>query len=162
VKRAEINVPMACGMDWEAMSSKAAAAGGNDDPARFCGECQKHVHDLSAMTKSEAQTLLASEATDGLCVRYLYDDRGEVVFNSKVGVAPNALSRFAKAKRYVTAAVTLALPMSLNACMGAYRPPPPRVMPAASADPTPTPTTPAATPATPAPTAAPSSTPIAK
>ena len=78
------------------------------------------------MTKAEAQELLSSSATEGLCVRYLYDEQGNVVFNSKTGVAESALTRFARAKRYVAAAVTLALPMSLNACMGAYQPPPPR------------------------------------
>lgn len=41
-----------------------------DDKKRFCGQCQKHVHNLSAMTANEAESLLAS--SQKLCVRYSY------------------------------------------------------------------------------------------
>ena len=102
-------------MDFDAMASAGPAA-----KKRFCAECKKHVHDLSKMSKREARALLEGEATEGLCIRYLYDARGDVVFadDAKL-VAASALNR---AKRFVTAAVALAMPISLTACMGAYVP----------------------------------------
>lgn len=49
-----------CSVDWGAMTG--------DDRRRFCGQCNKHVHDLSAMREREAKALLATG--DKLCVRY--------------------------------------------------------------------------------------------
>jgi hypothetical protein len=120
MRRDEINVPVACGMDFEKMRAEGPKA-----VKRFCGDCKKHVHDLSRMSKAGARELLASESTEGLCVRYLYDERGNVVFaGDERLVKTNALTRMARAKRFVAAAATLALPMSLNACMGARVAPP--------------------------------------
>lgn len=157
MNRSELPIASPCGADWDAMirdlaPGRSTARG----PSRFCGECEKHVHELSALTELEARRLLASPATEGLCVRYLYDDAGNVRFapeptDERALVAP---SRLARAKRYVAAATALALPMSLTACMGAYQPPPPRALPAAaSAGPNehdPAPTAPAAPTARPA------------
>ena len=85
-----------------------------DMKKRFCDECELHVHDLSAMTKREARAVLASE---GLCIRYLYDQHGAVVFSDDARlVAPSALVR---AKRFVQGAMAVALPMTLTACIGA-------------------------------------------
>ena len=98
-------------------------AEGKDATKRFCGECKKHVHDLSRMTKGEARALLEGKATEGLCIRYLYDAHGDVVFADDRRLVP--ASALTRAKRFVTAAAALALPMSLNACMGAYAGPRP-------------------------------------
>ncbi len=118
MNRADINVTTPCGMSWDAMKAEGPKA-----VKRFCGECKKHVHDLSKMSKSDARKLLASETTEGLCVRYLYDERGDVVFAGDARLlATNALTRMARAKRFVAATAALALPMSLNACMGAAMP----------------------------------------
>lgn len=121
-------------------------------PSRFCGECNKHVHDLSQLTEHDARRLLASPATEGLCVRYLYDEAGRVRFAPDAAAAPAlvAPSRLARVKRYVVAATALALPMSLTACMGAYAPPPQPAPPSRVA----TPNEPAP-PATSTPTASP-------
>ena len=49
-----------------------------DGRARFCGHCKKSVHDLSAMTRSEAERLVC-ESAGSLCVRFKRDELGSVV-----------------------------------------------------------------------------------
>ncbi|HEX7667308.1 MAG TPA: hypothetical protein VF407_22405 [Polyangiaceae bacterium] len=84
---------------------------------RFCDACKKHVHDLSSMTPPEARALLDAPSAEGLCVRYLYDAEGNILFTpTDALIKPSALAR---ARRFVTAAGALAIPLSLNACMGA-------------------------------------------
>jgi len=56
-----ISVASPCHADWDDMS-------GNDQ-SRFCGQCSKHVYNLSAMTAGEAQDLI--EENEGkMCVRF--------------------------------------------------------------------------------------------
>lgn len=58
---AKVNVASPCTTRWDAMDG--------DDKARFCGQCEKHVYNLSAMTSDEAAALIRN--TEGrLCVRY--------------------------------------------------------------------------------------------
>ncbi len=123
------------------------------DRKRFCGECRKHVHDLSSMTRHEAREVLQSRPTEGLCVRYLYDAHGDVVFRG----APMPASFLSRAKRIAAAA---ALPMSLAACSGA--PPPAPMMGSISCPMPELPRQPPVTPPTPSGSAAPPPMPIAK
>lgn len=102
MRREEIRIETPCGMDWAGMKPA-------DAKKRFCNTCKMHVHDLSSMTRREAKALLASTETEGLCVRYLYDRHGDVVFTDSL----------VRAKRFVAGAVAVALPMTLTACMGA-------------------------------------------
>jgi hypothetical protein len=89
---------------------------------RFCDSCKKHVHDLSSMSLPQARALLAAPSTDGLCVRYLYDETGTIQFKpTDALVKPSALVR---ARKFVAGAAALAIPLSLNACMGAKMPEP--------------------------------------
>ena len=99
----DIAIESPCGADWQTMKP--------GDKKRFCDTCKKHVHDLSAMTRDEARVVLGSRPTEGLCVRYLYDTYGDVVFRDTIPAT--FLSR---AKRLAFAAT---LPMSLAACSGA-------------------------------------------
>jgi len=123
MQREDLTIETPCQQDWAGMKPAAMKK-------RFCDACKLHVHDLTAMTKREAKTVLASESTEGLCVRYLYDQHGAVVFSDDPRlVAPSALVR---AKRFVTGAMVIALPMTLTACMGA-RPAPRLAPPAPSA-----------------------------
>jgi hypothetical protein len=109
----EVPIASPCGQDWTTMKP--------GDKGRYCGACKKTVHDLSALTKREARALLAAPTTEGLCVRYLYDAHGDIAFTDTVPA-----SRLVCAKRALVAAAALALPMTLNACMGAQaRPVPP-------------------------------------
>jgi hypothetical protein len=119
MNRSDLPIPSPCGADWQGMTPR-------DMATRLCAACNKHVTDLSRMTRDDARRLLASKATEGLCVRYLYDERGEILFAG----APAKLvpaSGLAKMKRLVAAAAVAAAPLTLTACMGAVEPqlPPP-------------------------------------
>lgn len=65
-----------CHESWEAMQGDAAR--------RFCGVCQKHVHNLSAMAHDEAQALLDAKAKEHLCVRYSSEADGTLRFRDLV------------------------------------------------------------------------------
>jgi hypothetical protein len=49
-----------------------------DDQVRFCGACEKHVYNLSAMTRDEAERLLV-EREGRLCVRFYQREDGTVL-----------------------------------------------------------------------------------
>jgi hypothetical protein len=123
--RDTIPIASPCGIDWNGMTLA-------DAKKRFCGECKKHVHDLSQMTQAEARGLLTSPSADGLCVRYLYDERGEIWFapDATPLLAPRPLARL---KRLVVAAATVAAPLSLAACIGSAMPVPPSPPPSLNA-----------------------------
>jgi hypothetical protein len=59
----EVRIASPCTADWESMVG--------DERVRFCGKCQKNVYNLSALTREEAERLLA-EKQGGLCAR-LYE-----------------------------------------------------------------------------------------
>lgn len=92
------------------------------DKSRFCGDCKKTVHDLASMSKAEASVLLAAPATEELCVRYLHDEMGHLVFVDTFRDRPIPLVALLR-KRASQAVAVAALGMSLTACMGAMRPP---------------------------------------
>ena len=64
----EITAP--CPMSWANMK------GGNT--RRYCDACELHVHDLSAMTAQEAETLLQTYQGE-LCVRYTQNHDGRII-----------------------------------------------------------------------------------
>jgi hypothetical protein len=120
MNRAEIPIATPCNADWSTMSLA--------DRGRFCGACRKVVRELARMTEAQARAMLASPPTEGLCVRYVHDATGEIVFQ-RGDVVP--LRRVARSAAMV--ALAAALPMALTACMGAA--PAPRV-PGATTAPT--------------------------
>jgi hypothetical protein len=63
-----INQP--CHESWDQMTG--------DDRSRFCAHCQKHVHNLSAMSTDEAERLLCTTA-GSLCVRFHATPEGKPV-----------------------------------------------------------------------------------
>lgn len=67
---ADLRVASPCSERWDAMTG--------DDRARFCGRCQQHVYDLSAMTTAEAEQFLA-ERTGRTCVRFYRRTDGTVL-----------------------------------------------------------------------------------
>ena len=75
---------------------------------RFCGACQKKVHDLSAMSESDAETLLSSG--QDICVSYLSDAAGEVRFRPQQVVPTSRLLRRA------SVATAAGLSLALAAC----------------------------------------------
>jgi hypothetical protein len=56
-----IEVQSPCPKNWSDMRGSTQQ--------RFCQHCQRHVHDLSAMTSSEAEALICQSAGQ-LCVRF--------------------------------------------------------------------------------------------
>ncbi len=99
-----------CHVDFDAMT--------RGDKSRFCGACKKHVHELTKLTESEARALLAAPSAEGLCVRYVHDDLGHVVFRDSFRDRPIPAISLVRAKRVLQTAL-VALPLSLTACMGA-------------------------------------------
>lgn len=114
-----------CHADWNAMK--------RGDTSRFCGDCKKSVHDLSKLSASRAAALFAAPATEGLCVRYLYDELGHVVFADTFRDRPvPVVALLRKTAKAAAAAALLALPLSLTACMGAMQRPMPVAPPPAA------------------------------
>ena len=56
-----LRIESPCHESWDAMTG--------DDANRFCQGCRKHVHNLSAMTRDEAERLIC-QAAGQLCVRF--------------------------------------------------------------------------------------------
>lgn len=121
MKRSDLPIPTPCDQNWDTMTPAGRK--------RFCGECKKHVHDLSAMEPEEAKALLASPPTEGLCVRYLHDEYGAIVF-SMVDTTLVPANMLHRARRALTATAAIAgVAATLTGCMGAPQarpaPPPP-------------------------------------
>lgn len=80
VRDIAVEIPKPCSADWDAMEPEARS--------RFCAECRTRVHDLSSMTAPQAERFLDANADrEDLCVSYLHDDRGDIVF-AKPNVIP--------------------------------------------------------------------------
>jgi hypothetical protein len=62
-----LTIPSPCTADWDSMI-------GNDQ-VRFCEHCSLKVHNLSMMTRNQAQRLV-SRSNGRLCVRYHHDSTG--------------------------------------------------------------------------------------
>lgn len=65
-----IQVAAPCTADWSKMAGDARV--------RHCGDCNKHVYNLSEMTRDEAQALLI-EKEGKLCVRYYRRNDGTIL-----------------------------------------------------------------------------------
>ena len=106
MKKGEICIATPCGENWETMTPEHGG--------RLCATCDKVVHDLSAMSEARAQRLMASKRN--LCVRYLFDEHGNIWF---AGDEPPLAARLLnRAKRGAAVAAAIAAPLALQACMG--------------------------------------------
>lgn len=65
-----IRVAAPCKVPWDSMTG--------DDRTRFCGQCEKHVYNLSGMTRDEAEALLVARNGE-LCVRYYQRPDGTIL-----------------------------------------------------------------------------------
>jgi hypothetical protein len=125
MNRTDLPIASPCTADWTTMTLA--------DRGRFCGQCRKVVRELAQMTEAEARAMLASPPTEGLCVRYVHDATGEIVF--RPDVVP--LARLVRVKRAAVAALAAAsLPLAVAGCMGAA-PSPPMMMGAVAPTPVP-------------------------
>jgi hypothetical protein len=68
--RFRLRVASPCPADWNAMQG--------DDRVRFCGQCEKNVYNISAMTHAEAEDLIR-EKEGKLCVRFYQRTDGTVL-----------------------------------------------------------------------------------
>jgi hypothetical protein len=66
----DVRVASPCGESWDGMVG--------DDRRRFCMRCEKHVYDLSAMNRIEAEAFLAAQG-ETACVRFFRRDDGTVM-----------------------------------------------------------------------------------
>ncbi len=73
-----VRVAAPCSADWDAMIG--------NDRARFCGQCNLNVYNLSSMTKAEAETFIAGNE-GRLCVRFYRRADGSILTeNCPVGL----------------------------------------------------------------------------
>jgi hypothetical protein len=114
MRNTELPIAEPCNADWTTMTLA--------DRGRFCGQCRKVVRELGQMTEVEARAMLASPPTEGLCVRYVHDATGEILF--RPDVVP--VARLARVRRAAAVALAAAsLPLAVSGCMGAAPMPPP-------------------------------------
>jgi len=102
-----VTVAAPCSAAWDEMIG--------DERARFCGQCQRNVYNLSGMTRREAEALIAG-AEGRLCIRFYRRADGTILTeNCPVGL--RALKR--RLSRMATA--TLSALLSFLAGLGLYR-----------------------------------------
>ena len=65
-----LHIAEPCTADWDRMDGDARR--------RFCGQCQRHVHDLNQLTEPEALDLLTKEPE--ICVQYRAEADGTLRF----------------------------------------------------------------------------------
>lgn len=93
-----------------------------DDRTRFCRQCELHVHDLSAMTRAEGESLVAN-TTGRLCTRMTRRPNGTIVtLDDRVPPAARRLRGW----RSIAASLLGALStLWLSACERTVAPTPP-------------------------------------
>ncbi|MEP6672211.1 MAG: hypothetical protein ABJF10_23815 [Chthoniobacter sp.] len=83
-----------------------------DDPRRFCGHCQLHVYNLSAMSARERERFVA-ESTSGACIAYELRPDGSMVTPSRWAWLFRPVYRFQFAALAFLAAL---LPVLFSGC----------------------------------------------
>lgn len=112
----DLRVASPCPASWDAMVG--------DEQSRFCAGCQKHVYNLSAMTREAAEALVRSKEGD-LCVRYYRRADGTVLTaDCPVGVRRKRV-RLVAAAGAVTALAAGAAAMAFARSTPPDPPPPP-------------------------------------
>jgi hypothetical protein len=93
------------------------------DGGRLCTECDKVVHDLSSMSEADAGALMGSRDAPRLCVRYLYDESGRIVFGqagvAQAQIVPSYRLTARMRERALHAALLVAPLVLFEACGGA-------------------------------------------
>lgn len=101
-----VRVASPCNADWEEMIG--------NDRARFCGQCNLNVYNLSSLTRTEAEQLIGN--TEGrLCVRYFHRADGSIITEN----CPVGLRAVRRRVSYVTRAIGSAV-LSFFAGLGLY------------------------------------------
>ena len=98
-----VTIPSPCTADWNSMI-------GNDQ-VRFCGHCNLDVHNLSQMTRPQAERLVA-RSKGRLCVQYHHDAAGRpqtLPVGQKLHRIGRRVSRIAAGAFTATLSVTSAI-----------------------------------------------------
>lgn len=104
-----VSVEKPCTADWEKML-------GNDE-VRFCEHCAKSVHNLSAMTRKDAERLV-KKSNGNLCIRYYTDKNKKIALRD----APVQITRFGRrVSQFAATVFTAALSVSAVAAQGGAR-----------------------------------------
>ena len=91
-----VKVASPCPADWDKMIG--------DERVRFCGQCELNVYNLSAMTRTQAEDLIAGTERR-LCIRYYRRKDGSILTRDcPVGLA-RIKQRLSRIRRAVTAAL---------------------------------------------------------
>lgn len=83
MRRLHLPIHDPCHENWDAMQEA-------DGKRRYCESCEKHVHDVSAMTEHEAWSVITEASQRGrVCVRYVTDGAtGRIKFKTETVAAP--------------------------------------------------------------------------
>lgn len=108
MERQKLQIANPCSEDFEEMEG--------DGSKRFCDKCDKHVHNLSRLSRAEAVKLLRDNAESGLCVVYLFDSADRVTFRDDVGARRAPRRQLAGLKKLLAAAAMVPMLAGLPAC----------------------------------------------
>lgn len=101
----DLRIASPCSADWNAMTG--------DERRRFCAQCRLHVHNLSAMTRQEAEAVLQQAGQGRVCVRFYRRADGTVLTQDcPVGLRRRLRTAWARA-----AALCAALLTGFSACV---------------------------------------------
>ena len=103
---ANVQVAAPCKADWNQMMG--------DDRVRFCGACNLNVYDLSAMTRSDAESLIVRNE-GRLCVKFYRRRDGSIITRD----CPVSLRAIRRRVSYLTKAIASAV-LSFMAGVGVY------------------------------------------
>lgn len=102
-----VRIASPCPADWDTMIG--------DERVRFCGQCELKVYNLSAMTQTQAENLIAG--TEGrLCIRFYRRKDGSILTRD----CPVGLARIKQRLSGVRRAVTAALLGFFAGASGSY------------------------------------------
>jgi hypothetical protein len=91
---------------------------GADGTSRHCHACGTFVFDLSRMTAAQAERMLSEKSTESrVCVRYLKDADGAIVFKHEAFVPASSLRK--KLTRVLAVGVAAVAACATEACGGA-------------------------------------------
>ena len=111
MNREQIHIANPCTEDFDSMEGEGFR--------RFCDKCEKHVHDLSDLTPTEARALLDQNKKSELCVVYRFDSSGKIKFREKsYPRAPRG--QLLGIKKLIAAAAFIPVLAALPACNPAF------------------------------------------
>lgn len=91
-----VKIASPCPADWDSMIG--------DERVRFCGQCELNVYNLSALTRTQAEDLIAGTERR-LCIRYYRRRDGSILTQDcPVGLA-RIKQRMSRIRRALTAAL---------------------------------------------------------